>query len=174
MHTDAGIVELERLSLSPGQAKDVETEVELPAVELGGQTYEPAGGGAEARLDVSRTTTGYALRLRYETELAGPCVRCLEPARIELGVDAREVDQPATRDEELRSPYVSDEGELDLRRWANDAMVLGLPSQPLCREDCAGLCAVCGESLNDADPEAHQHGGGGDPRMAKLRDLKLE
>ena len=53
-------------------------------------------------------------------------------------------------------------------------MVLGLPAQPLCREDCAGLCAVCGESLNDADPEAHRHGGGGDPRMAKLRDLKLD
>jgi uncharacterized protein len=44
----------------------------------------------------------------------------------------------------------------------------------LCREDCAGLCAVCGESLNDADPEDHRHGGGGDPRMAKLRDLKLD
>jgi uncharacterized protein len=46
--------------------------------------------------------------------------------------------------------------------------------QPLCREDCAGLCAVCGESLNDTDPEAHRHSQGGDPRMAKLRELKLE
>jgi uncharacterized protein len=48
-----------------------------------------------------------------------------------------------------------------------------MPNQPLCREDCAGLCAVCGESLNDADPEAHRHGGA-DPRMAKLKDLRLE
>jgi uncharacterized protein len=125
------------------------------------------------RLDVSRTSSGYALRLRYEAELSGPCVRCLEPARLELKVDAREVDQPSAGDEELRSPYVS-EGRLELKRWANDALVLGLPSQPLCREDCAGLCAVCGESLNDADPEDHRHGGGGDPRMAKLRDLKLD
>ena len=173
MHLEAGIVDLQLLSLSPGQARALDLEVPLEPVELGGQTYESAGGGTEARLDVSRTSTGYALRLRYETELAGPCVRCLEPARLELAVDAREVDQPSARDEELRSPYV-EEARLDLVRWANDAMVLGLPPQPLCREDCAGLCAVCGASLNDADPEAHRHGGGGDPRMAKLRDLKLE
>ena len=79
------------------------------------------------------------------------------------------MDQPPSRDEELRSPYVS-EGDLDVGRWANDALVLALPSQPLCRADCAGLCAVCGESLNDADPEAHRHSQGGDPRMAKLHE----
>ena len=173
MQLEAGVVDLERLSLSHGQARALDLEVALAPVELGGQTYVPAGGGAEARLDVSRTSSGYALRLRYETELAGPCVRCLEPARLELGRGRPRGGPAPARDEELRSPYVS-EGRLDLERWANDAMVLGLPAQPLCRADCAGLCAVCGESLNDADPEAHRHGGGGDPRMAKLRDLKLD
>ena len=116
---------------------------------------------------------GYALRLRFHSELTGPCVRCLEDATTKLEIDAREVDQPPADDEELRSPYVS-EGDLDLDRWANDALVLALPSQPLCRPDCAGLCPVCGESLNEADPEAHRHRQGGDPRMAKLKDLKLE
>ena len=173
MKLEAGVLDLQQLSLSHGQARALDLEVALAPVELGGQTYVPAGGGAEARLDVSRTSSGYALRLRYETELSGPCVRCLEQARLELAVDAREVDQSPATDEDLTSPYVT-ESRLDLERWANDAMVLGLPSQPLCRADCAGLCAVCGEPLNDADPEAHRHGGGGDPRMAKLRDLKLD
>lgn len=173
VYSEGGVVDLERLSLSSGQARSLDLEVELPPLELGGQTYVVAGGGAQARLDVSRTSTGYALRLRFDADLAGPCVRCLERARLKLEVDAREVDQPTADDEELRSPYVSD-GHLDLHRLANDAMVLGLPSQPLCRPDCAGLCAVCGASLNDTDPDDHLHGGGGDPRMAKLRDLKLE
>ncbi len=170
---EGGIVDLERLALSSGQARALDLGVDLDPIALGGQSYEPDGGGAEARLDVSRTSTGYALRLRFATELTGPCVRCLEAASTEIEVDAREVDQPPTRDEELRSPYVS-EGNLDVGRWANDALVLAFPAQPLCREDCAGLCAVCGESLNDTDPEAHRHEQGGDPRMAKLRDLKLE
>jgi uncharacterized protein len=173
VYAEGGIVDLERLALSSGQARALDLEVALDAIELGGQDYEPAGGGGEARLDVSRTSTGYALRLRFNTELTGPCVRCLEPAATEIRIDAREVDQPPSRDEELRSPYVS-EGNLDVARWANDALVLAFPSQPLCRPNCAGLCAVCGESLNDADPEGHSHEQGGDPRMAKLRDLKLE
>jgi DUF177 domain-containing protein len=173
MFLQDGVLDLEQLSLGSGQAAALDVEVKLPTVELAGQAYEVTGGGADTLVDVSRTTTGYALRLRFEVELNGPCVRCLENASLELAVDAREVDSPAAEDEELRSPYVND-GRLDLQRWANDAMVLGLPSQPLCREDCAGLCAVCGASLNEADPEQHRHGGGGDPRMAKLRDLKLE
>jgi uncharacterized protein len=172
VYAEGGIVDLERLALSSGQARSLDLEVGLDPIELGGQTYSPAGGGSEARLDVSRTSSGYALRLRFSSDLSGPCVRCLEAADTELEIDAREVDQPAT-DEELRSPYVAD-GNLDVERWANDALVLALPSQPLCRADCAGLCPVCGESLNDADPEAHRHQSGGDPRMAKLRDLKLE
>jgi uncharacterized protein len=173
VYAEGGIVDLERLALSSGQARALDLEVKLEPIELGGETYGPAGGGVDARLDVSRTSSGYALRLRFATELTGPCVRCLEPAATELEIDAREVDQPPSRDDELRSPYVSD-GNLDVGRWANDALVLALPSQPLCRPDCAGLCAVCGQSLNDADPAAHRHQQGGDPRMAKLRDLKLE
>jgi uncharacterized protein len=173
VYAEGGTVDLERLALASGQARSLDLEVELDPIELGGQTYAPAGGGGEVRLDVSRTTTGYALRLRHATELTGPCVRCLEDASNEIRIDAREIDQPSANDEELRSPYVSD-GELDVHRWANDALVLALPDQLLCRPDCAGLCSVCGESLNDADPEAHRHRSGGDPRMAKLRDLKLE
>jgi uncharacterized protein len=173
VYAEGGIVDLERLSLSSGQARSLDLEVELDPIELGGQTYRASGGGSEARLDVSKTSSGYALRLRFTAELNGPCVRCLEPAATELEIDAREVDQPSAGDEELRSPYVYD-GEMDVGHWANDALVLAFPSQPLCRPDCAGLCAVCGESLNDADPEAHRHDRGGDPRMAKLKDLKLE
>jgi uncharacterized protein len=173
VYAEGGIVDLERLALSSGQARSLDLEVDLDPIQLGGETYAPAGGGNAARLDVSRTTTGYALRLRFSTELAGPCVRCLEEAATDLEIDAREVDQASADDEELRSPYVS-EGNLDLDRWANDALVLAFPSQPLCRDDCAGLCSVCGDSLNGADPEAHKHDTGGDPRMARLRDLKLD
>ena len=90
---------------------------------------------------------------------------------VAVEVDAREVDQPGTDDEELRSPYVT-EGELDLAAWAHDALALALPQQLLCRPDAPGLCPVCGESLNDADPGAHDHPREPDPRWAKLRELQ--
>jgi len=173
MPDQASIVDLARLSLSFGEAATLRVPVHQHDLELGGQSYGTRPAVLDARLDVSRTSGGHALRLRFATRLAGPCQRCLEDASLDLEVDAREVDQPSVNDEELRSPYVSDD-ELDVGRWARDAIALALPGQILCRADCAGLCPVCGESLNDADSDAHRHEQGGDPRWAKLRELRFE
>jgi uncharacterized protein len=97
-------------------------------------------------------------------------MRCLEQAGHEIDVDAREIDQPGGG-EELSSPYV-DGDELDLASWARDALALALPAQIVCREDCAGLCAICGQNLNE-DP-GHEHEREPDPRWAALRELKLD
>jgi uncharacterized protein len=124
-------------------------------------------------LEVSRQASGFALHLTFSVHLEGPCMRCLEPAALDFEIEAREVDQAATEDEELRSPYVVDD-ELDISRWAHDATMLAMPTTFLCRPDCLGLCSVCGESLNDAAPGAHEHEQPTDPRWAALKDLKLE
>jgi DUF177 domain-containing protein len=171
--TPSTIIDLVRLSLSHGEGVRLDLPVRLEPLELGGQVYAPRGGELQTRLDVSRPSSGYAFRLRFPLRVEGPCTRCLADAAVETEVDAREVDQSETEDEELRSPYVVDD-ELDLGRWARDAAILALPDRILCREDCAGLCPVCGESLNDADPAAHEHDTGTDPRWSKLRELKLE
>lgn len=169
----ATIVDLNRLSLSYGDGKRLDCPVLLEPLELGGQVYVAVPEKVDARLDVSRPSGGYAFRLRFPLRLEGPCMRCLESAMVDAEVDAREVDQQETEDEELRSPYVVDD-ELDVGRWAHDAAVLAIPSRILCRPDCAGLCPVCGESLNDADPADHEHSTGKDSRWAKLDELKLE
>jgi uncharacterized protein len=98
-----------------------------------------------------------------------------------MTVDVCEVDQPAdaivepqgeeAAESELESPYVV-EGILDLDAWARDALLLSMPNQIICRDDCRGLCPTCGVSLNDSDPEDHEHGQTGDPRWARLRDLQ--
>jgi uncharacterized protein len=166
-------IDLNRLALSSGEGRRLDVELRPGELSLGGQSYTFALDGPTARLEVSRTATGYALRLAFSGSVDGPCTRCLTGASVPVEVEAREVDQPRTGDEELRSPYVEDE-IVDLDSWAHDALALALPSKLLCREDCAGLCPVCGESLNHADPEAHRHDSGGDPRWAALRELKLD
>ena len=165
------IIDLSRRSLSHGDGKRLEVPVRLDPFELGGQTYLAHPEDPIVRLDASRHSSGFALRLRFPVHLEGPCMRCLEPAQLDLEVDAREVDQAETDDEELRSPYVT-EDELDIGRWAHDATILALPDQLHCRPDCAGLCPVCGEPLND-NPD-HHHDAPPDPRWAKLNDLRLE
>src|SRR6478752_652725 len=83
-----------------------------------------------------------------------------EGRRLDLVV---EVDQPGGGDE-LSSPYVQG-GDLEVRAWARDALALALPSQILCREDCAGLCPICGADLNAAGPD-HGHESTPDPRWS--------
>jgi uncharacterized protein len=165
------IFDLGRLGLSSGEGRRIDLEVVLDAIELAGQRYAVKGGSVPATLDAARTTSGYSLRLRYEAPLEGPCMRCLEDADESFFIDVREVDQPGGGDD-LQSPYL-DENELDVRRWARDALALELPTQIVCREECLGLCAVCGENLNEAGSE-HHHEAAPDPRWAKLRELKLE
>jgi uncharacterized protein len=167
------IIDLARLSLSHGEGKRVELPVELEPFELGGQTYVADPAAPTMRLEVSRPSGGYAFRLQFPVHVEGPCMRCLEGAAMGLDVESREVDAADTDDEELRSPYVVDD-ELDIGRWAHDATLLALPTRLLCRPECAGLCPVCGVSLNDADPADHEHEQAADPRWAALKDLKLE
>jgi DUF177 domain-containing protein len=164
--------DLGRLRLTTGEGRRLELEVALDPLQFGGETYAVTPAAVDAILDISRTTHhGYALRLRFGASLQGPCMRCLEPARPEIAVDTREVDQPGDV-EELRSPYVTDE-VLDVHAWARDALALALPVQLLCRAECAGLCAICGTDLNTAGPE-HAHERAPDPRWAKLGEIRFE
>ena len=164
-------LDLARLALSSGEGRSLELDVGVDPLELAGQSYGAAAREVHARVDVSRTMHGYALPRRYEVRLEGPCMRCLEEAGRPVFVDAREVDQPGGG-EDLRSPYLDGE-KLDLRSWTRDALALALPTQIVCTEECRGLCPVCGENLNTADP-GHEHERAPDPRWAKLSELKLE
>jgi uncharacterized protein len=165
--------DLGTLGLHSGEGRSVELNVAIVPFDLAGQRYRAAGDGmVPVKLDVSHMTSGYALRMRYAVRLDGPCMRCLEDAgRAPTAIDAREVDQPGGGDD-LTSPYL-DGTTLDVAAWARDALVLALPAAIVCSEECRGLCAICGENLNDAGPD-HSHESAPDPRWAKLGELKFE
>jgi uncharacterized protein len=97
-------------------------------------------------------------------------MRCLADAGLDVNVTAREYQATSPGEsDELTTPYLV-EGKLDLSAWAHDAVALALPDKILCREDCAGLCPVCGKNLNR---EPHEHEGEqADPRWAALSELK--
>jgi uncharacterized protein len=171
----ADILDLARFVRSPGDGRRVDVAVRPDALSYGDQEYSIAGDAVDARVDISRTSSGYSLRLRFVAALDGPCVRCLGDAEMLVEVDAREVDQPGGSEEEgLRSPYVEGD-ELDVGAWSHDALALAMPGQFLCRPECLGLCPVCGVSLNDADPAEHEHADEAPPGpMAKLREIRFD
>jgi uncharacterized protein len=164
--------ELGRLGLTSGEGRKLELHAPVEPFHYGGHSYAVTPALVPVRLDVSRTTgDGWAMRVRFDARLEGPCMRCLDPAAPSFEVDAREVHQPGVGDD-LSSPYLSPEDDLDLARWVRDALALELPAQLTCRPDCAGLCGQCGANLNE-DPE-HHHDAAPDPRWAKLGELKFD
>lgn len=172
MGAAADTFDLNGLRLTSGEGRRLDLELRIEPFELGADTYRVEPVLTPVRLDVSRTTgQGYGLRLRFTTSLHGPCMRCLEPADAAYEVDAREISQPGAG-EQLDSPYVED-GTLDLGAWAHDALALTLPRAILCREDCAGLCPVCGDDLNVAGSD-HHHEPEPDPRWAKLSEVRFD
>jgi uncharacterized protein len=104
--------------------------------------------------------------------LEGECARCLEPIRDEIEVRFQELfvydDQGVDPDEELEVSMLQDD-LVDLEPLLRDAVVLALPFQPLCEDDCPGLCAECGARLAD-DPD-HAHDAPVDPRWGALVQL---
>jgi len=148
-----------------------------------------AGGPArvDARLEMVERRVrleGHA-RLRVDTD----CGRCLAPVTVDLPVDFDLAFVPADeyRDDRRDDGGGSTQGsfalgaadeetyagkEIDLDPVFREQILLALPSYPVCREGCKGLCSVCGTNLNEKECGCDRHVP--DPRWAGLEKLKLQ
>jgi uncharacterized protein len=163
-------VDLRTLRLRPGEVRTETIDVELEPFMLGGQRYEAGPATVPVELEISQASGATLFDMRLDAHVSGACMRCLGFAEVARRVRAREFhDFDAPVSDELYSDYVVDQ-HLQLSAWARDAVALELPEQILCREDCAGLCPVCGKDLNE---EPHEHSEREpDPRWAVLAELK--
>jgi uncharacterized protein len=118
---------------------------------------------------VTRTPQGLLLQVKMHATTASECVRCLTGYNQDLHIDFTELyafSRRSVTDSELLLP---EDGHLDLEPLVREYMLLEVPIGPLCSADCKGLCAICGESIND---NPHEHGQEtGDPRLSVLKSL---
>jgi len=161
--------DLRKLRLRSGDQGRERVEIELEPLVLGGQTYDPAPNPVTGELKVTRASSGTVLELAFDVTLEGPCFRCLQDAELPLSLDLREYQATKPEGDEEETEYLDDD-RLDLSAWAHDAVALALPDKILCRDDCAGLCPVCGKDLN-AEPHEHVEESA-DPRWAALESLR--
>jgi uncharacterized protein len=135
------------------------------------------------RVHLARTNRGLLVSADFATSLAMECVRCLRPTTVPIEVEVEEEALPtidfhtgqpieieAVPDEEpIR---LSNHHELDLEQTVREAIQLAEPIAPLDREDCPGLCVVCGLPLDEG---THDHPDDDvDPRLEALRAFKPE
>lgn len=129
----------------------------------------PEGSPIDLDLQLESVSEGVLVTGVAGIRLEGECSRCLTPIEDAMDVDIQELflyqDRHVEGEED--GDVARMEGELlDLEPTLRDAVVLDLPFTPLCREECAGLCQICGANLND-DPD-HDHGPRGDARWGAL------
>lgn len=165
------------LSRRPGTQLDLARTIELDE-DFGTEVVAvPRGRDLDVEIRLESVQEGVLVTGVVDARANGACVRCLES--VELPVQTRFQELFAYADRAAHHHAVdadSDEAEvyelvddlIDLRPVLRDAVVTALPFQPVCREDCPGLCAQCGQPLAE-DPD-HRHETL-DPRWAALQAL---
>ena len=174
------MLDTRELGRRPGSQREVTRTVPAPA-DLGIEVLRvPEGAPVELDLRLEAVMEGVLVTGTATAALEGECVRCLEPVSDEIEARFQELyvydDQGHTRHGSDTAEEGDDETSrleddlLDLEPLLRDAVVLALPFQPLCEDDCPGLCPECGARLAD-DPD-HTHDAPVDPRWARLAELK--
>jgi uncharacterized protein len=135
----------------------------------------------EGRLRLARTNRGILVRADLTTALEAECSRCLRSIEVPLELH---IDEEALPSIDLESGLpldataepdvvrLTDHHELELEPLVRDAIDLAEPIAPVCRPDCPGLCAVCGEPLDDG-PHDHPEDDV-DPRLEGLRGFRVD
>lgn len=180
-------VSVAQVASRPGQSKPIDTV--FPAPSGIGDDIVGVREGADVRVvgSFDSIVDGLVFTGRIEAPLTAECTRCLKPIDPDWTVNATlffpydapgaddgrgtgEVEIIAGEDEaEDVYPLSSDGAFADMESPLRDTLVEALPLQPLCREDCLGLCPQCGVDLNE-DPDHHHDVT--DIRFAALEQFK--
>lgn len=160
--------------------KKVSRTVDAPAdLGLAEVIGVPEGAPVRLELRLESVMEGVLVTGTARAPLAGDCVRCLEPVERQLDTDFQELYSYPDAAERFGGVAGEDDGDqeetlvltdemFDLQPVLRDAVVLALPWQPVCQEDCPGLCSQCGVRLV-GDP-GHHHDAS-DIRWAALQEL---
>lgn len=146
----------------------------------------PAGEVIEVDVRLESVTEGVLLSADVYAVAKGECIRCLDPVEIVIERKIQELynyeptnerGKKKKRDEDeidldLEDELMMDGNIMDLETPIRDAVVLSLPINPLCDEECLGLCPECGGKWADL-PEDHAHEVI-DARWASLGSLTLD
>ena len=127
-------------------------------------------------LDLTVENTGnrvLKLKGKGSVEVSVPCSRCLQETRVRIPVEPElRLDMKLTDEQRINdldeSSYLTGT-DLDTDRLVYLEVLMNWPQKVLCREDCKGLCPVCGKNLNQGKCGCEELPK--DPRMAAVSDI---
>jgi uncharacterized protein len=173
------VLDTRDLPRQPGSTRALTRVVPAPQ-DLGGELIAvPQGADLELELSMTSVSEGVYISGIVRGPVKGECGRCLrdiddsyafEIQELFLFEESEMVEKADDDEDEDTDETGRMQGDLiDLEPAVRDAVVLALPVNPLCRQDCPGLCPDCGVHLDEL-PADHSHELD-DPRWAALRNL---
>ena len=162
-------VPVDKIIDRPGEYRDLVVGGELPGVStaLAVLTEDPI----DARLRAESVVEGILVTGAVHGLARYSCARCLKEIVGDVDLEVCEMYvAPGHEGPPEEDSYKIDGLEMDLEPMLRDAVALALPLNPLCREDCAGLCARCGKDLNEGPCGCKEEEM--DPRWAALSELR--
>jgi uncharacterized protein len=150
----------------PGLQRTIETELEAGDL---GVDDERITGAIEIELQAVSNFDGIVVEGVISTPWRAPCRRCLSDVRGVARTDVEELYQEDVQDDDA---YEIEGDQIDLAPAVREYVLLELPDGPLCRDDCAGICPVCGTDRNEGDCECDTTLR--DERWAVLDSLRLD
>jgi uncharacterized protein len=162
------VLDTRELGRRPGTMRAVHRTIEAPGdwgLEL---VRVPTASPVELDLRLESVMEGVLVTGTVEVTVSAECGRCLDPVSDQLDVDVQELFAYEAADPDDEQPLLAGDF-IDIEPLVRDAVVLGLPLNPVCDEDCQGLCAECGARLCEVEPD-HAHDDP-DPRWAALTQL---
>lgn len=171
--TDPLVLDTRDLRRGAGHQKQISRTVQAPADLGSGVMSVPEGSDIVIDLRLESVLDGVLLTGTASLDLDGECARCLQEIHDEIDVDLSEFflyDEPDELNEDADELVLADD-MIDLDLILRDAVVSAIPFQPLCSDDCPGLCPDCGDRL--ADEPDHTHEAAIDPRWAGLGSMDL-
>jgi uncharacterized protein len=159
-------VDVRDLMHRPGEMRERVIDVTVPEEFGNAMIGVKTGSALQIDLRMESLHDGILVSAEVDGTAAGECGRCLIDIEQTVQVEFQELFAYSS-DEAFE--YEVHEDTIDLEPVIRDAVVLSLPFQPVCQEDCLGLCPVCGVRL--LDNPGHEHEAPIDPRWAALGDL---
>jgi len=165
-------IHLSDVFTSEGKRLDVDAELEATGFDNGRERFEITRSSPVSivitHLEAGRILVKADLRLT----LRAACDRCLAevPVRLELRTERIVLSPELAADaKEADDQGFVDGYELDVEALAHDMIIGNWPAKILCREDCKGICPVCGQNRNLKDCGCDSFVP--DPRMAAIQDI---
>lgn len=104
---------------------------------------------------LSRTREGLLMQVDGDAEIKTICVDCLEEFFLPVHFEFEELYEFPSRQREETDLILPADGYIDLSQLYREYLILAIPIRCICKEDCKGLCEVCGANLNKTSCEHH-------------------